>query len=565
MDEIRRSPEQLRKAMEVFGRRMRSRQARKRAAATSSTLCTTTLNSIPTNLEPNQSKLKTESPAAPNEPSHSEPVPGISEASYGTHQIGGENDVRRRESFSSERSDNGRRPSAALLGHTRAPPRLSKSPSRESRLPIPVVREENIHQGSEQLVIERQDSGVERVEERSKENGSAIFDRCKDRLFIPSSSASDVHPVVVSGVYNRPDEMILEGGVERDSALLDFGVTNSLSGEGALLASKAESPPCEEVIKIPVEPHRPPRRRGKCKDASCQVDLPDEAMCPIVIHTNNNAIREINESHPHNLQVDHISPSYFRNFCTKMATGVLEKFMGSIIRLKRVAKAAGGQLLLDLSGIRELMLVLPHLKLPENAPKPPISPSFISVVKKSASQIEVLLKLICVEEKILEDVFQELWVDGTEQDLQTIRKIRGMDDPLNLLNIDDPTYNQVRYQFDQSVNGVKSIGTKIVANPVGQGIKSGVQTVGKGVKGVTTGVTNGIQNVLGGGAKAMDSSRHSEDSTTHSVGGGMSGGLSVIADDFKHAFGGMKAFMNNALDGTPAKKRSTASDHSPLP
>ena len=262
---------------------------------------------------------------------------------------------------------------------------------------------------------------------------------------------------------------------------------------------------------------------------------------------------------------DHISPSYFRNFCTKMATGVLEKFMGSIIRLKRVAKAAGGQLLLDLSGIRELMLVLPHLKLPENAPKPPISPSFISVVKKSASQIEVLLKLICVEEKILEDVFQELWVDGTEQDLQTIRKIRGMDDPLNLLNIDDPTYNQVRYQFDQSVNGVKSIGTKIVANPVGQGIKSGVQTVGKGVKGVTTGVTNGIQNVLGGGAKAMDSSRHSEDSTTHSVGGGMSGGLSVIADDFKHAFGGMKAFMNNALDGTPAKKRSTASDHSPLP
>ena len=289
--------------MEVFGRRMRSRQARKRAAATSSTLCTTTLNSIPTNLEPNQSKLKTESPAAPNEPSHSEPVPGISEASYGTHQIGGENDVRRRESFSSERSDNGRRPSAALLGHTLAPPRLSKSPSRESRLPIPVVREENIHQGSEQLVIERQDSVVERVEERSKENGSAIFDRCKDSLFIPSSSASDVHPVVVSGVYNRPDEMILEGGVERDSALLDFGVTNSLSGEGALLASKAESPPCEEVIKIPVEPHRPPRRRGKCKDASCQVDLPDEAMCPIVIHTNNNAIREINESHPHNLQV----------------------------------------------------------------------------------------------------------------------------------------------------------------------------------------------------------------------------------------------------------------------
>ena len=78
---------------------------------------------------------------------------------------------------------------------------------------------------------------------------------------------------------------------------------------------------------------------------------------------------------------DHTSASYFKNFCTKMATAVLDKLLSTIFKLKRVAKTAGGQLLLDLNAIKELMLRLPHLKLPENAPnKAPIPPSYIICV-----------------------------------------------------------------------------------------------------------------------------------------------------------------------------------------
>lgn len=241
---------------------------------------------------------------------------------------------------------------------------------------------------------------------------------------------------------------------------------------------------------------------------------------------------------------DHMSAAYFRNFCTKMATGVLDKLNTTILKLKRVAKAAGGQLLLDLNGIKELMLKLPLLKLPDNAPnKPVIGAPYVQCVKNSAAKIEIILKLVCVEESILDEVFKDLWPDGTEADLQSIKRIKGLDDLINPLNIDDPLYNNIRHELDQGVSdikkGVQTIGGKIVGNPVGAVVGKGVNVVGKGVKGAATGVVDGISTVIGG-KQQLDTSRHSDDSSVN---------LSVIADDFKHAFGGMKAFMSSALDG----------------
>jgi hypothetical protein len=249
---------------------------------------------------------------------------------------------------------------------------------------------------------------------------------------------------------------------------------------------------------------------------------------------------------------DHMSPAYFKNFCTKMATAVLEKLLSTIIRLKRVSKPAGGQLLLDLNGIKELMLRLPLIKCPENGPnKPVITAAYVTVVKAAASKVEIVLKLVCVEEDSLEEVFRDLWPEGTEADLLAIRKIKGMDDAINPLNIDDPLYNNIRHELDQGMSevrkGVQNIGGKIVANPVGKGIQTGVTAVGKGVKGAAAGVVGGITTAVGGKQAPDNASRHSDEDSQYSTSTSAMGiDLSVIADDFKHAFGGMKAFMGSS-------------------
>lgn len=245
---------------------------------------------------------------------------------------------------------------------------------------------------------------------------------------------------------------------------------------------------------------------------------------------------------------DHVSPTYFKNFCTRMASAVLEKLHSTVLRLKRVAKTAGGQLLLDLNGVKELMLRLPLIKFPENgANKPVLAAAYAVTVKNAASKLEIVLKLVCVEEDSLDEVFKDLWPDGTEADLLAVRQIKGMDDLINPLNIDDPLYNEIRHGLSQSVSNIKNIGGQIVDNPVGKGL----QTVGKGVKKTATGVVDGIATVMTGGSKKqeLDGSRHSDDTTTST------GALSVLADDFKHAFGGMKAFMSGAVDGMKTKKK----------
>jgi hypothetical protein len=147
---------------------------------------------------------------------------------------------------------------------------------------------------------------------------------------------------------------------------------------------------------------------------------------------------------------DHISLAYFKTFCTKMTSAVLDKFQSTIFKLKRVAKTAGGQLLLDLSGIKELMLKLPLLRYVEGGPnKPTIAPVYTVFVRSKAEKIEIVLKLVCVEDHLLDELFKALWPGGSEEDLQRIKKIKGLEDKLNPLGIDDPEYLKFRHGLDQ--------------------------------------------------------------------------------------------------------------------
>ena len=58
-----------------------------------------------------------------------------------------------------------------------------------------------------------------------------------------------------------------------------------------------------------------------------------------------------------------LSPAYFQNMCTKLAAVFLDEFLDNIWQLRRVSKTGGGQLLMDLHGVKEYLLKMPNAKL----------------------------------------------------------------------------------------------------------------------------------------------------------------------------------------------------------
>jgi hypothetical protein len=83
------------------------------------------------------------------------------------------------------------------------------------------------------------------------------------------------------------------------------------------------------------------------------------------------------------------------------------------------------------------------------------------------------------------------------------------------------------------------VGEVVLGNPVGKGFK----VMASGVKDVASGVKDGVTGVIGSGGK-LDVSRHSDDSqqSAHTMSTG------DVMKDFKHAFGGVTAFMKSGMD-----------------
>ena len=112
-----------------------------------------------------------------------------------------------------------------------------------------------------------------------------------------------------------------------------------------------------------------------------------------------------------------MSPAYFQNVCTKLAYVFLDEYLDNIWQLRRVSKTGGGQLLMDLNGIKEYLLKMPNAKLPEGMEPINISLAYSSTVKAKCKKIEVVLKLVCTEDNMMEETFSMLWPDGTTADM----------------------------------------------------------------------------------------------------------------------------------------------------
>jgi hypothetical protein len=246
---------------------------------------------------------------------------------------------------------------------------------------------------------------------------------------------------------------------------------------------------------------------------------------------------------------------YFSNICIKLATAFLDNFLDSLMQLKRICMTGGGQLLLDLNGLKEYLLKMPNVRLPEGAEPVVISKVYLSVVNAKIKKIEVILKLVCTEDSRMEEMFSLLWPEGTTADLESVNALKGSG--RNILPL----------PLDQGLGAMKD-GSRVV--------KDGVLGVGKDMKtGVVKGV-GGIKNAFGEmihGNMFSDNSSHSGDDHRYSASTGngntnsntrpasttntASSTANKAATDLKNAFGGAMAFMKAGASAATAPPTPT--------
>lgn len=129
-----------------------------------------------------------------------------------------------------------------------------------------------------------------------------------------------------------------------------------------------------------------------------------------------------------------MSPPYFQGFCMNVVTKVLELLLENIWQLKCISKTGGGQLLLDLQGVKTYLLRMPNANLKEGAEPVNISMSYNSFVNTKSYLIERVLKVVCSDESHTDETFKELWPQGKPSDLAAIKTIKGSsNDVINLI------------------------------------------------------------------------------------------------------------------------------------
>lgn len=131
-----------------------------------------------------------------------------------------------------------------------------------------------------------------------------------------------------------------------------------------------------------------------------------------------------------------LSPSYFINFCSKLATEILDKFLDIIFKQKKISEAGSQQLLLDTYNLKTILLVLPILapgvKISGNMTASNISaltkgtsPIYLKLITTKINFIETNLKLLTTPDDILIERFKILWPDGKPADLQRLLALKG--------------------------------------------------------------------------------------------------------------------------------------------
>lgn len=129
-----------------------------------------------------------------------------------------------------------------------------------------------------------------------------------------------------------------------------------------------------------------------------------------------------------------LSSSYFNNFCTRLATEILQKFQDVILRQKRITELATQQLLLDTYSMKTMVMQLPIIQNPATGNGNPAAaldksniPSvYTKLVNSRSTHIEVILKLVGTPEDLLLERFKLMWPEGQSADLQMLMGLKGI-------------------------------------------------------------------------------------------------------------------------------------------
>ncbi len=230
-----------------------------------------------------------------------------------------------------------------------------------------------------------------------------------------------------------------------------------------------------------------------------------------------------------------MSNVYFQQICSKLAATFLDAFSDTVWSLKRICMTGGGQLLLDLNGLKEYLLKMPNVRLAEGAEPLAISKAYVSVVSSKAKRIEVVLKLVCTEDAMMEEMFGLLWPEGTTQDLESISALKGTG--RNIIPLDNVT-DMLKDGKNILKDGAKAVGS--TGTGVGKGIKTGFNKVGDGFKNAFGEMMSG--NIFDGSTHSHDSDNHNNHAQKpHSTGGPST--ANKAASDIKNAFAGVGAAL----------------------
>ena len=152
-----------------------------------------------------------------------------------------------------------------------------------------------------------------------------------------------------------------------------------------------------------------------------------------------------------------LSSSYLTNFCSRLASEVLQRFLDVVMRQKRISESGSQQLLLDAYTLKALLLQLHSLdsaKAPSGskgaggagtsdkastasssssataggagAGRAPAPAMFVKLVTAKVCHIEAVLKLVGTPEGTLVERFKIMWPEGTAADLQSLMQLKGM-------------------------------------------------------------------------------------------------------------------------------------------
>lgn len=230
-----------------------------------------------------------------------------------------------------------------------------------------------------------------------------------------------------------------------------------------------------------------------------------------------------------------MSGSYFQGFCMKLATTVLDKLLENILSLKhRISKTGGGQLLLDLQGVKTYLLRMPNTHPIQGEEPLIISKAYNSLVISKSILVERVLKLVCTEDEMMQENFRLLWPDGKPSDLEAVMAIKSNGSVINIIKTGGG-----------HVNTTIATGTGI--------IKGGIKDLfnGKMFEDVSTHSQSGVED-----------NHHNPHPHPHAPPHGIMGGSAINATkalgDMKNAFGSLNVFGNSAPkpsnNGHPAKK-----------